>query len=494
LNRGKLSLLDTELWDECKTEVNDQLLLPKIAVDEWGFVAESHSERSTDGRNKKFAAISSFDPYGKAVNELTRTLGNFFNQSLSSLALVRALNDATSDAHRTAILEKAKELGANENTVRLSVINAIDACKAVRKLHRVEKAIISEPWRPFEDAFRQKELVTYLSTVRSWALFCYPDQLGENRSSQNRNKRQRHTSRRAQTLRDCLRATSNRVSSALRSLKAEGIDARILTEDVPWKDDSALWISFDVEHPMTSLTAIERMWYCLIDAFTADRNKVVRSKAIEFYWNKIVLVPLVRGRSLERHALPNMSGVAYPLNHNLSAQLWRIIPDEIPWETWDRLGLDAWQKQPSWDVFDRFSNAYSSLFHHVDHMADIGRCTVDLDNEGERVLQDYIEVEQDRASPSLQETFDSCAEVLAASNGLDEDELLQRPNLMACVAVIVSMEDALYPSEDHETNTRMTLDEIVDWRNRLKGAVNLLGSARYLWIADSLGFGEYDVS
>lgn len=54
------------------------------------------------------------------------------------------------------------------------------------------------------------------------------------------------------------------------------------------------------------------------------------------------------------------------------------------------------------------------------------------------------------------------------------------------------MQDAMIPKEGHRLTSTLTLDEIVEWRNRMKEALNLLGTARCLWIADSLGIAGFD--
>lgn len=213
---------------------------------------------------------------------------------------------------------------------------------------------------------------------------------------------------------------------------------------------------------------------------------------MDWHWKRIILVPLVQGRSLERQALPNMNGVMHPLSDDLATQAWRLFPENIPEKAWDELGLAAWAPKDTWKVFDRFAGAYGALFHHVDHVADISRCEVKLDEYGEDVLRRYLAVEQERASPFLQETFDACAAVCNAISDLNDDDWVKRPNMVDCMRLVIGMKHAIYPKEEHNGESRLSLDEIVEWRNRMKEALSLLGTARYLWIADSLGHPGFD--
>ena len=501
-NGGDLKLLVAATWDEGRQSLSSEFLLPKSAVDEWGFMAESRSDKLLGEKSaaissfmqamgKKFAAKSTLNPFNKAFNEYMRSLSNFFSQSIQALALAPNLRSAADEKARQRILLKAKDLGVFENSIRLSVLNGMDACIALRNLQDIERSSQLGVRMGFDKGFATSELRELLETMRSWMVFCYPEQVLQNGSKQKKKKRKDTKFQRAGDLRDCLRATTNRISQELKKLKEHGIEARVLSESVKWNGESCLWISFDVYHPLSSLVAIETLWPKLIAAFKPDRQKMARIKAIDWFWTKIILVPIVAGRSLEKQALPNLNGVTNPLSDDLEAQVWRIFPEDIPDAAWVELGLTAWERQISWDIFDRCAAAYGALFHHIDHVADISRCEVVLDESGEKVLQNYLAVEQERASPFLQETFDAFAEILNLINDLSEDELLTRSNMVDCMSTIIQIKQAIYPKEDHEIESRLTLDEIVDWRSRLKEGLGLLGTARYLWIADSLGLSGF---
>jgi len=489
---GDHALLDSTAWDESKQFLNGEFLLPKSAVDEWGFVAESRADRFENGMREKFSAISTLDPFNKALNEYTRTLSNFLNQVLPSLALVSSLRTAKTEVARKAILAKGTELGATEESVHLSVLNGIDACIGLRKLQSVEQALLRDRRMEFDNEFSKAELEQLLSTMRSWALFCYPKQVLPNVPKQKKTKDQRRKPGHQVGLRDCLKATKNRISHELKKLKTDGIDAKILSEGVQWNDEPSLWISFDTAHPLGSIVAIETLWRVLIEAFRPDRDKIVRTKAIDYFWAKIILVPLVLGRSLDRHAYANMKGALYPLDDDPESQLWRFIPEEIPQSAWDQLGLSQWDHGDARKVFDEFAAAYSAVFLHVDHMADFTRCKIDLDENGEKVFLDYAQVAAKRVEPFMQETFDSCAVLLEQFPEWNESVIEARPNILNCMNLIVQMEEALRPSDDFDEKGGLTIDAMSDWHNRLKEGLNLLGEAQALWLADSLGLPGFE--
>jgi len=507
---GGIPLQNVEGWDECKRVVNGDTFLPKSAVDEWGFLTESRDKKLEDEfripesteesrtknvkdelRTKKLSAISTLDPFNKAINEYTRAVGTFMDQALHALVLVPLLNTKI-DADRKAKIAKAKELGITETTIRLSIVNGIDACTAVRQLHRVERSVLHDDQVESADSFRAEELEVFLSTMRSLAVFSYPEQILPNAPKQKKKKRRANRPRPAIELRGSLRATRNRVDHTLKKLKAEGITTSIVSEDIRWNEDSALWITFDTYHPLGALVAIEKIWFALVGAFRPDRDKIVRQKAIDWFWEKVILVPFVQGRSIARQAYANLKGASYPVDENPAKQLWRFVPEEVPEDAWVQLRLSAWERQPSWEIFEKFADAYGALFQHVDHMADFARCMVDLDELGEEIFLRYLRVEAKRAEPFLQETFDSCAGLLEQFPKLEESVVAARPNILNCLHLIVEMEGSIRPSEDFDEKGGLTIEAMADWRNRLKGGFNLLGEAQALWIADSLGFAGFD--
>jgi hypothetical protein len=368
----------------------------------------------------------------------------------------------------------------------------MDAGVAVRQLHRTEEALLQNGSTEFDSQFNATERETIHSMMVTWAMFCYPEQITPNTLTQTQQKPRVKDRRQGVAMRDSLRATINRIDQALKKLKRDGITTRILTDNVRWNEASALWISFDTLHPLGSFIAVEKLWFALVEAFRPERNKIVRLKAIDWFWEKIVLLPLVQGRSIDSQAHSNMKGASYPLDENPEKQLWRFGSEKIPDAAWNELNVNVWEHQSSWEVFERFAASYSALFHHVDHVADFTRCKVDLDELGKRILQQYLRVESQRAQPFFQETLDSCAALCDQFPELDESVVSDRPNIADCMRMIVQMRQCMMPTQDFCDSVSLSLDAMVDWRNRLKDGLQLLVAARALWIADSLGLDGFN--
>lgn len=489
---GDIKFLDSVMWDENKKALGGEFLLPKSSVDEWGFVVESRASHHDRDVHKRFRAISTLEPFNKTFNEYTRTLGNFFSQAVQALVLVPNLRKAANQKARQAILEKGNAIGFFENSIRLSVDNGMDACIALRALQNTEHDLRLGDRLKFDGSFSQNELYILAETMRLWMLFCYPEQVLPNPDKQTKKKPKANKVWRPKKLRDCLNTTVNRISEEFKKLKKSGVTAKVVSEEVPWNRESCLWVSFDTSHPLGSLVAIELIWKSLVEAFRPNRDKIVRMKTIDYLWSKIVLVPLVQGRTLDRLAYANMKGAANPLDEDPANQFWRFVPEEVPAAAWDQLGFSEWNHPQQRKVFDDFSKSYGITFQHVDHMADFTRCKVDLDGDGENVFLQYVRRAAKRVEPFVQETFDSCAELLKHFPEPTEQVIAARPNIFNCMSLIVGMKGALRPSEDFDEKGGLTIDAMADWRSRLKDGLRLLGNAQALWMADYLGFPGFD--
>jgi hypothetical protein len=486
------ALRDLEKWDECKRMVNSQLYLPCIAVDEWGYVTESRPPSFlNEARSRKFSAISTLEPLINAISEYKRTLGNFMKQAIQALVLIPPLRTATNQTTRNSIIEEAKNYDITEGSIRLSVCNGIDACTAVGEVHGVEK-LMSESVNEIglDELNRNEELRDFLETMRVWSIFCYPEQIIP-KQQQTKKQTGRNRKRKIE-LRDSLRSTENRIKDALIRLKSKGIEARVLTDQVRWNQDTALWIVFTTQHPLGTLNAFDHIWHSFVESFKPDIHKIVKIKAVEYYWKKIVLIPLVKGRSLEKQAFPNISGVTFMVDDDPEQKNWEFTLEPIPVTAWDQLNLEYWEKEQEWDVFQEFSTAYSALYYHVSHIADFSRCSVDLDEVGEKILQDYIRIEEKRTKPFFQATFDTSVRLLAELPELNVSMILDRPDIWECKKLLVAMKDAIYPCEDYSQEANLSFGEIVSWRARIQEGFGLLNMARCLFIADLLGLDSFD--
>lgn len=478
-------------WNELYREVRQRLLLPKVAVDEWGFITESSIANTVDSRIERYSGLQRLSPLRQAVDEYTTSVGNFMSQALNCLLLVPNLRVAKSQSEKNLLLATASKLGISENSIRLSIVNGFAACTAIEQLQNATRTVFGSEQLPDADLkFFEDERKKFIETISEWCIFIDADTRQDVvRRSIKKSPPHKRKPKYRTDLSGILHRTRNRVKNALKELRKQDIKAQLLSEKVLWNGMPALWITYDTIHPITSLLAVEKIWHQLIAAFAPDRQNIVRMNAIDLLWSSIILVPLVAGKSLEKHALTRFKSVTYLEASALQEHPWQFFPEAIPEDVWQQLGLDHWEVQPVWSFFDRFASAYYSLIHHVEHMSDFNRLPGELDDFGLSILQSYLNHEATRAQPLMQEVLDNCAAILRMFPEIDDHVIESRPNICQCMQILVDMKEAIMPAQDLSEQITLSIDNISDWRDRLIAGILQLGVARYLWIADSLDFG-----
>ena len=488
-NRHGIS--DVAAWMACGKQLGLPMLLPVSAVDEWGFASETKPESDSLPTSHLFAGPTRLKRLLKAVHEYRRTTRNFLDQSYQSLMLVPPLAAADDARQREMVLKKAKELGLQPDSVRISVFNGIDACMAIQDLHS-EIAIFREA-DVAEAAFSDRESKEFHRTILQWLQFSHPDEINlaskGNRSKGRPKKGKRKTVNAApESISDLLRPSRNRIRQELQRLKPLGITAVIHSDSIPWEAESALWITCDTPRPLESLAAIGHVWEALRAALLPDAGKVVRPAAMNLLWEKIVVVPMVSGRSLDRHAYPFFKFAMHWDAEYLKGRQWALMPHQIPDEVWNNLCLSEWNVQND-DHLARLGFAYGNLLIHIEHLADLDRCE-SVDELGGEILQQYINVEVQRLSPAFQELLDSLTKSLNCFDELHSTTTSESSTTAEYRSLMLGMRDAVFPIKGYSMKASLTLEQIVDWRGRLIEGTTRLGVARMLWHTHKLGLAQ----
>ncbi|HEV8071179.1 MAG TPA: hypothetical protein VGP76_25925 [Planctomycetaceae bacterium] len=479
VSSGSLRFPRAKEWDDCRGLFKETVLFPKCAVDEWGYFSESTVLSETiSGRIGPQASAARFKKFGKAIRSFLAAGSCFLRQAWDALILAPALHAAKSDAHRKEIIGSAERLGISLSSIRLSVINGCDAYAAIREIHSAFDEVGSlARWRNLELESREER--EYLRTMDEWASFLFPP-----------NKIQKSASHRREPFGWALRPIRNRLKNNLQSLRAHGIVAKVLPDRAVWDGKIGLWIQADVPHPVMGIRALALIWTGVWNAFGQHSENPVPYCATEIAWKEIVVAITVNSRSLDRRALRHFKAAAFQKDASLENREWALVPETVPPSVWDQIGIECWEPFVQMAAMDQFNASFGALLQHVEHMADFRRLP-DTDELGFSILQEYLNRESKRAEPMVQAAYDAFAEVLDFAQSLGE--LNESPNLVASLQALVALKDAIHarPSQLGQSNQlaahRYSLDEIVDWRDRLCSGFELIAQARLFWAAHLLG-------
>lgn len=482
-------------WKRCIAKFDDGFPLPRSAVDEWGFVGESLA-KSIEKQELalRYTVVSRLQELHRAINEYTRTVQNFMRQVVEGLAILRALRAAPDENARKQVRDNVRQSKFSEKSIRLSMINGVAACKALRDLEAQYSQLAEIGKGSTIDDVVGGEYSRFCETVDAWCRFVtQPKTLMLQKSQRSRKrKRKERPYRTALPFEWFLKPIRSHVQECLAEMNEDQIQAGILTESVRWNQDDALWITCDVRHPAMLLTAPQLLWKHLRTAFEPYVLKMPHNSIVGLTWPRIVIVPLVQGKSLEQQALPNFCNVTYPQEITQSIRSWNHMPEPIPQEAWEELGLGSWQCPHRAHIFDEFLVSCVSTFHHLDHLSDLARVDGDLDALGAEIIQSYVDREMARIQPITQAMFDLGAEALKKVNAIPESEFNRYPNLLACLELLKDLGNAVLPTTDFDGKATLMIEDVRAWRDRLSEWLGQLNFVRHLWIADCLGFPEFD--
>lgn len=478
LSGGETVLPDEHRWNTCKTAFQMPMLFPRLAVDEWGFVEDSSSRLNFQQRQVRQRSPGvRFPEFLKALNEYRSSISNFLNQALGALITAAALLRARNPVQREQVLRLAQQLGTNEQSIRLAVINGFDACAAIRQLHAAfESSMGLHDWRSLPLELREREETE--ASMDHFAAFVFPPE-------------QRHLKLaygRCEAFAWVLRPLLGRLDNRLQRLQIHKIKATILPNVIVWDGKPGLWIVAEAVHPIVGAQSPNLVWDAIKRAFDSDTTNPVQWSVTGYAWQEIVLVLTTKGRGYDQVAYRHFRSAVFD-ERSFDQVPWAAFPEQVPDEIWSQTGIQLWDKSQAQTTMDQAVASYFALMQHVQHMADFVRIP-DSDDLGSSIVQQYLLREEKRAEPLLQAMFDSFTEVLQIWPTLGE--LDNNLNLRQAVQSLIELQDAILPQPDSDAEVeqpkthQLTLREMVGWRDRLMKGMEIVGLARLFWIAHIL--------
>jgi hypothetical protein len=482
--------VESSLWNRSQQLLQFSPLLPSCAFDEWGFVSDS-SDRSKESNQEAFyqrqnLTLEKYNPYLKAFNEYIRTCFNFFGQS----DWVLKFNPYFRNGEITRIYQElAQQFNVDINQqAYLSVLNLGDARKVLpkfqeefrnlltqfsevdelSKLERLEKAIFNEVWY-------------------SWYFFAFhPNQQFQNANWQC-----------TQQFSNQVREIRKNIKRELRRLSRTGLQVSILSEDVLWEDQRTLWLVINGENVFDVDNTVEEVVSAICRAFAAAQNYELRHYAITFTWSNIVIVPLVKGKSLDGKACRFSSSLFSVNTGEDTFRRWNFLPVTIPSDAFSQLALTTCT-YPRLVVAQKFTGLLFQLLLLVSHLRDFERLP-EQNEQGHELLQQYIQ----RLTAPIGETFlavlDAETEMCNYFHQLSPSEQENRPNLIAVDQELAELHRQMLPTADCSRDGRIELTmnlaenlaEVAEWASRLESIQQSVSLMYLFWVSDVLEEAEY---
>ena len=471
--------IDMSQWFQCWASFKERALLPKSAVDSWGLAHEFSSNQSLQSIGQsvpKAIALQKYKPYLTARREYTSSLQIFLEQSLDVMTInFHTGKLPTRSPKRTEILKTLQQEGIKTNQTNFSIINLSVARTSLLAYQQRFRTLFGHRVNTKELIDLEKKEQDLLSIV--WQLwYFFVNDPGQGWATPLRQIPGR--------INIAKRGLEKKIQQAIDSVSGKGTRVTVLQTVCGWAGESALWLRLDIESPIKLYDELDKLIAALRETIGPVEFQELAYHIIEQNWEHIVIVPVIRGRKLDRLAWKLRTLATVLSETESSMKIWSYVPQPIPTANWEMLELAMWDAEDI-QLANRLSESVSSLCFLTTQLGDL-RNVPDIPDQVQPVAQSYVENRATASCQLLQTAFDAIAEMCAKFNGLTPEEQERRENLREAIAGITQLHKLVQPSQEFNGRQEMTIDDIFEYAQRLEQARSLAEGIRLYWIADAL--------
>ena len=144
---------------------------------------------------------------------------------------------------------------------------------------------------------------------------------------------------RMKTIRKC-------IEKAFKIASTEEIRFCSLGNSMQFENGPTLWITVAGENPLEIYSQIEGLFTLIKDSLGDIKLNSLEHFALEIQWQHLVIVPICRGKLLEKHAwaIPVYQFIS-ELNHNRELSPINLSPRQIEREILNHFGLEIWEPE-----------------------------------------------------------------------------------------------------------------------------------------------------
>ena len=430
-----------------------QALLPRVAVDEFGFTDESSAMADPTKEGAIAARSLALSPYlgfVKSRRELTRTLRNFADQAPKVMAYVGAIGRA-SPGTQDSIHQKAAELGIAD-LPRLSTLNLGDALKALPAFQSGAAALFGSPELV---GLVERERRAFLRAFGLWRFFTQSPRARVNDLSVQVARHQR----------EFVESWKQTLVAQLRGLDA---DTACRVDEHTEPEGGRLVVTVSGEDAVAVYGLLEPVVRTISQALS---NLGAEDLAlVEAQLPRTLIVPLVWDKSLRSEAVSFSTLVIGA--ESWEPQWWHFAPHPIPddlataYRVWD---------DPELQLGNRLADGVAGLFAMTTHLLDLP-ARGDLDDLGMSLLEAYVA----RIDPSPAALLTGAAghiEMLAGAVAALADTEPYRDDLAETLGQLRNV------ITDAPRWERGVIPEAAlrDWKPRIEHAVGVAAAVRLAW-------------
>lgn len=474
--------VDMTLWHRCWASVGERPLLPKSAVDPWGFAHEFSSGQRVQSPEQqaylpKAIALQKYKPYLDAERDYTFSLANFFQQSPHVMLTNFYIGKLPAHSpERDRLFTALQKQGIKTDLAHLTTHNLATAKDLLPTCQWQFRVLFGHIGGNHElTALQEKERDLISLVWQLWYFFANdPGQGWATPLTQIPAK-----------IRSTKQALEIKIQRAIDRIAVEGTRITILHHiDSGWDGAPTLWLRLDLENPTKLYVKFEELVVALREAIGHVEFQELAHYMIGENWEYIAIVPVVRGRMLNHLAWRLLTFTTILSDAEIGEKVWLYIPQPIPSANWEELGLALWDVEDI-RLANQLSEAVAGLSILAAQLSDL-RDLPDLPESGEMVLRSHVEKQAEGMNECLQAALDAMTTMANRFNDLSEKEQQERADLREAMSGLIEMRQLVLPSEDFDGAQALSIEEVLEYAQRLEQARPLAEGAKLFWSADVL--------
>jgi hypothetical protein len=416
--------------------------------------------------------------YGDVARGYVRTMDNFLSQSPDVLVRNAVLGKASGKEEREQLSAKLKSVGMAPKGNNLSMMNLADFCKSLPPFQReVSKVFVEKIDEEERTELESRERSELPNLCLLWDEFLHrPNFVSDAAARQFQIHRLSGLD-----ATDLLSTLRKKLQRHLAQISRDGIDFHLIDTDACWDSKATLWVACDVSDLARLIDASKTLERCLHETLASCRSDDAYRFVVDYFWQQIVAVPLVKGKSLRKVAYPYFWGAVYTSAGSENTG-FRHMPVPFSKEVWLQTGLKQWQS-PDMFEFQELADSVSRLWEICGYFSGFVRLAKKLDDIGGSIVQRNIEEHQDHLGILLEDVIGRFAVICDRFEGLSEDEILGKPIWIELTTLLSSLQKKLFPYDNWTGSESLNQKEMVAWSKRLDEAIGLVGLAEILWSA-----------
>ncbi|MBC8508346.1 MAG: hypothetical protein H8D34_26105 [Chloroflexi bacterium] len=479
----KMDVVNSGEWDVYRESLNHPPSLPKTAVDEWGF---GQPEGSAENLNDSSLGVQKilptsilerlYKPYLDAKHKYLSSLGNFMEQVIHVGVTNRYAGKFPADSpQRLTALKHLKEKTVQVNLDINSMFTLGETMEGLRLFqrwfrenfeHRVDEKNLCN--------LEQNEVELFNLLRQLWYFFAFHPRTSV------ANPKKQIPARVSRTLTNMMNSY-DAVCTQMSSHKYNFV--RIETTH-KWDGSDSVWVQLDVDDPTDIYLNLENLILKLRETVGIIKPDDIRYSLIEENLKYTVVIPTVRGKMINQLGWRLQTVLTITDDKPVEERLWAYVQHPIPFSVLDEFGISLWEDEEI-VLANQLSESVSALMlitTLIGQISEMPEPTI----PGLEKLRSFMKSRSEELSKILQMFIDSGSTLLDRFNSLPEEVIQSRPYLQNAVNLLREVYSKVLPSDDFENSCALSMEEMVEYANRLGDTTLPVEKIRLYWIADIL--------